>query len=125
MKTDFEYPADHQLSAVAVELLKKLIHQPSFSGKEECTANMIESFLQDQHVFTLRKYNNIWCYNLHFDHQKPTILLNSHHDTVKPSAAYTHDPFEPFIRDGKLFGLGSNDAGGALVSLTAAFLYFF
>lgn len=129
MKADFEYQADHQLSEPlvkgAVELLKKLIAKPSFSGNENQTAGIIETFLQDNHVFTLRKYNNIWCYNLHFDHQKPTILLNSHHDTVKPSAVYTNDPFEPILRDGKFFGLGSNDAGGALVSLTATFLHFF
>ena len=129
MKADFEYQAEYQLSGPlvkgSVELLKKLIAKPSFSGKENQTASIIESFLQDQHVFTLRKYNNIWCYNLHFDHEKPTILLNSHHDTVKPSAAYHNDPFEPIIRDGKLFGLGSNDAGGALVSLIAVFLHFF
>lgn len=129
METDFEYQADHQsLQPRAMEsigLLKKLISKPSFSGHEENTANLIESFLQDHYVFTLRKHNNIWCYNLHFDHSKPTILLNSHHDTVKPSAAYTKDPFEPIVQDGKLFGLGSNDAGGALVSLIATFLHFF
>lgn len=129
MKTDFEYQTEnealHPQYADAIELLKKLISKPSFSGHEEMTANIIESFLQDRHVFTLRKNNNIWCYNLHFDHSKPTILLNSHHDTVRPSLAYTKDPFHPEIKDGKLYGLGSNDAGGALISLIATFLHFF
>lgn len=115
----------NELYTDALELLKKLIAKPSFSGHEEGTANLIESFLQDRYVFTMRKHQNIFCYNLHFDHSKPTILLNSHHDTVKPSPAYTKDPFHPEIIDGKLYGLGSNDAGAALVSLTAAFLHFF
>ena len=63
--------------------------------------------------------NNIWATNKYFDEGKPTILLNSHHDTVKPNKGYTLDPLTPIERDGKLFGLGSNDAGGALVSLMA------
>ena len=129
MKLDFEHQTDqdsllpHQQESI--ELLKQLISKPSFSGQEEMTANLIESFLQDHYVFTLRKHNNIWCYNLHFDHKKPTVLLNSHHDTVKPSAAYTKNPFEAIVQNDKLFGLGSNDAGGALVSLIATFLHFF
>lgn len=129
MKTDFEYPVIQQeipaYQADSFELLKKLIACPSYSGSEEKTADLIESFLQDRYVFTLRKFNNIWCYNLHFDQSKPTILLNSHHDTVKPAMAYTNNPFEPIVKDGKLFGLGSNDAGGALTSLIATFLYFY
>ncbi|MBB6500734.1 M20 family metallo-hydrolase [Pedobacter cryoconitis] len=129
MKLDFEHQTDqdsllpHQQESI--ELLKQLISKPSFSGQEEMTANLIESFLQDHYVFTLRKHNNIWCYNLHFDHKKPTILLNSHHDTVRPSAVYTKNPFEAIVQNDKLFGLGSNDAGGALVSLIATFLHFF
>jgi acetylornithine deacetylase len=59
------------------------------------------------------------------DPSKPTILLNSHHDTVRPAKGYTLDPFEPQEKEGKLFGLGSNDAGGALVSLIATFLHFY
>jgi acetylornithine deacetylase len=69
--------------------------------------------------------NNIWARNKYFDNSKPTILLNSHHDTVKPNKGYTLDPFTPIEKDGKLFGLGSNDAGGPLVSLIAAFLYYY
>lgn len=129
MKKDFVYPAADaaadSLIDDALDLLKELITKPSMSGHEELTAGIIESFLQDRQIFTLRKFNNIWCYNLHFDHLKPTILLNSHHDTVKPSAAYTKNPFEAIVQEGKLFGLGSNDAGASVVSLMAAFLYFF
>ena len=129
MKTELESYTDtrllNQLRTDALELLKKLITKPSYSGHEEKTAALIESFLQDRYVYTLRKYNNIWCYNLHFDHAMPTLLLNSHHDTVRPVAAYTKDPFEPIVKDGKLFGLGSNDAGGSLIAMIATFLYFF
>ena len=69
--------------------------------------------------------NNVFALNAHYDPDKPTILLNSHHDTVKPNPQYTRNPFEPTEEDGKLFGLGSNDAGGCLVSLLAVFLHFY
>ena len=129
MKPEFEYQENHALIDPlvmdAIGLLEKLIATPSFSGEEGNTANLIESFLRDRNVFMFRKFNNVFCYNLHFDHSKPTVLLNSHHDTVKPSPAYTRDPFEALSSNGKLYGLGSNDAGGALVSLIATFLHFF
>jgi acetylornithine deacetylase len=108
----------------ALQLLQQLIATSSFSKEEDGTARIIEHFLQQPGIRTHRKLNNIWAYNQHFDATKPTILLNSHHDTVKPNSGYTRNPFEPVIEDGKLYGLGSNDAGGALVSLIAAFLYF-
>src|ERR1700744_3847097 len=108
----------------AIELLQQLIAIPSFSKEEDKTADLIEKFLQDRGVDTHRKLNNIWAWNKHFDAAKPTILLNSHHDTVKPNSGYTRDPYDAKIEDGKLFGLGSNDAGGCLVSLIAVFLYF-
>jgi acetylornithine deacetylase len=109
----------------AVDLLQQLISIPSFSKEETFTADLIEKFLQDQGVKTHRKLNNIWAWNKHFDASKPTILLNSHHDTVKPNSGYTRDPFDAKIEDGKLYGLGSNDAGGCLVSLINVFLYFY
>ena len=109
----------------SVDLLRKLISIPSLSKEEQQTAAVIEQFLVDRGVKTHRTVNNVWAYNEHFDPKKPTILLNSHHDTVKPNQGYSKDPFEADIIDGKLFGLGSNDAGGSLVSLIAAFLYFY
>ncbi len=72
-----------------------------------------------------RDHHNIWAKNEYFDASKPTILLNSHHDTVKPNKGYTRDPYHAEIIDGKLFGLGSNDAGGCLVSLMSLFTYFY
>jgi acetylornithine deacetylase len=109
----------------AVELLKELISIPSFSKEEENTANRIEAFLKERGVQTQRKGNNVWAYNQHFDSAKPTFLLNSHHDTVKANTGYTRDPFSPDVANGKLYGLGSNDAGGCLVSLIATFLYYY
>lgn len=109
----------------ALALLQRLIAIPSLSKEEDKTADEIAVFLEQRGVNIHRKGNNVWAYNQHFDAKKPTILLNSHHDTVKPNQGYTRDPFLPEIIDGKLYGLGSNDAGGALVSLIATFLYFY
>lgn len=114
-----------QLQKDSLELLKELIGIQSFSKEEDKTADAIEQFLQQRDIKTYRKLNNIWAYNKHFDKRKPTLLLNSHHDTVKPNSGYTRDPYDAAIEDGKLYGLGSNDAGGCLVSLIATFLYFY
>lgn len=113
------------LTEAAISLLKQLIATPSFSREEDNTALLLEQFLTDQDIPFKRKKNNIWAYNAHFDPAKPTLLLNSHHDTVKPNASWTLDPFEPLVDNGKLFGLGSNDAGGCLVSLIATFCWFY
>lgn len=109
----------------ALTLLETLIAIPSFSKEESGTAAVIEDFFKKNGVDTNRAGNNVWVKNKHFDAAKPTILLNSHHDTVKPNAGYTRDPFKPEIKDSKLFGLGSNDAGGPLVALMATFLHYF
>ncbi len=109
----------------AILLLKQLIATPSFSKEEDKTAALIYQFLINKGVQANRFGNNVFAPNKYFDDAKPTLLLNSHHDTVKPNAGYTKNPFEPLIENGQLFGLGANDAGGALVSLIAAFLYFY
>jgi acetylornithine deacetylase len=115
----------NELYPQALELLQELISIPSFSREEDKTATAIDTFLERHGVKAGRQGNNVWAFNQHFNPALPTILLNSHHDTVKPNAGYTLDPFTPTIKDGKLYGLGSNDAGGCLVSLIAAFLYFY
>ncbi|MFA4867531.1 MAG: M20 family metallo-hydrolase [Pedobacter sp.] len=114
-----------QLQKDSLELLKQLISIQSFSKEEDKTADAIEYFLQERNIITSRKLNNVWAYNKHFDAAKPTLLLNSHHDTVKPNSGYTRDPYDAAVEDGKLYGLGSNDAGGCLVSLIATFLYYY
>ncbi|KEQ29810.1 M20 family metallo-hydrolase [Pedobacter antarcticus] len=114
-----------KLQEDSLALLTKLISIPSFSKEEDQTAEVIAQFLQERGVPVHRKLNNVWAYNKFYDPAKPTVLLNSHHDTVKPNSGYTRDPYAPDLEDGKLYGLGSNDAGGCLVSLIATFLYFY
>jgi acetylornithine deacetylase/succinyl-diaminopimelate desuccinylase-like protein len=109
----------------ALDLLTKLIAVPSFSREEDGTASLIQSFFENEGVTVQRSGNNILVRNKHFTADRPSVLLNSHHDTVRPNSGYTRDPFKPEIVDGKLFGLGSNDAGGPLVSLIATFMHFY
>src|SRR5580765_5697935 len=113
------------LQSEAVTLLKQLIATPSFSKEENDTAELIIDFFKDHDIPHARVGNNIYAKNKYYDASKQSILLNSHHDTVKPNKSYTMDPFTPVEKDGKLFGLGSNDAGGCLVSLMATFLHFY
>ena len=116
---------DQQLDDKAINLLEQLIAIPSFSKEEDKTAFVLEGFFKQYGINTERKGNNVWARNKHFKAELPTILLNSHHDTVRPNSGYTRDPFVPLLEDGKLYGLGSNDAGGPLVSLCAAFMYYY
>ncbi|PSL02295.1 M20 family metallo-hydrolase [Cecembia rubra] len=113
-----------EISEEAILLLKSLIEIPSLSKEENKTADLIQGFLESKAVVTHRKGNNVWAFSKNQLENQPYILLNSHHDTVKPNAGYTKDPFQAIQENGKLFGLGSNDAGGCLVSLIATFLYF-
>lgn len=115
----------HKLKQEAIELLTQLIQIPSFSKEESGTADAIAEFLKAHAIQSNRLGNNVWAINKHFNSSKPTLLLNSHHDTVKPNPGYSRDPFKAEIIDGKLYGLGSNDAGGPLVSLIATFIYFY
>ncbi len=114
-----------QRATEAIELLKSLISTPSLSKEEDKTGDLIQNFLESKGIPVQRHKNNIWATNEYFDKDKPTILLNSHHDTVKPNDGYSKDPFTPVIENGKLFGLGSNDAGGPLTSLIATFVHFY
>ena len=113
------------LQSEAIQLLKELIATPSFSKEEDQTASLLCHFLGTKGIIHTRIGNNVFALNKMYDETKPTILLNSHHDTVKPNPQYTKDPYSPIIEDGKLFGLGSNDAGGCLVSLLAVFMYYY
>lgn len=109
----------------AVQLLKALIETPSFSKEEARTADILESWLLHREIPVKRSDNNVWAINQHYDASKPNILLNSHHDTVKPNKKYTKDPFKAIEEGGKIYGLGSNDAGGCLVSLLALFVNYY
>ncbi len=108
----------------AVHLLKDLIEIPSFSKEENGTADRIEDFLKQKNIEVNRNGNNVWAFASEYNPVLPTVWLNSHHDTVKPNSGYTKNPHRAIVEDGKLFGLGSNDAGGPLVSLIAAFCHF-
>lgn len=114
-----------KLTQEALGLLKNLIKTQSFSSEEEGTATFIENWFNTHDIPFQRQANNIWATNKNFKEGKTTLLLNSHHDTVQPNNGYTRDPYSPDIEDGKLYGLGSNDAGGCLVSLIATFTYFY
>lgn len=115
----------NELTNSAIDLLKKLIETPSFSKEENKTADVIQAFFSERSMPFSRVENNVWSRNQHFNKDLPTILLNSHHDTVRPNASWTKDPFEALVDGDKLYGLGSNDAGGPLVSLLATYLYFY
>lgn len=114
-----------EITNEVIKLLKQLIACPSMSKEENITANLISEYFAEHNIPYFRKINNIWAKNKFFDKNLTTILLNSHHDTVKPNANWTLDPFQPIEKEGKIYGLGSNDAGASLVSLLAAFQYFY
>ena len=109
-----------------IELLDRLIALPSVSRSEDATAACLEAFLKAEGVSEVnRLHNNVWARGEVWDDSKPTLLLNSHHDTVKPSPAYTRNPYQPAHELGCIYGLGSNDAGASVVSLVATFLHFY
>lgn len=109
----------------SVQLLQQLIALPSLSKQEDATADLLGQYFAQQNIPAHRVGNNVFALSKNYHPQKPTLLLISHHDTVKPSSAYSLDPFKPLIEDGKLYGLGSNDAGAALVAMIGAFEYLY
>ena len=114
-----------ELQQEAIQLLQDLINTPSLSSEEDQTAAIIKQWLAKHVVSCQQQQNNVYAVNKHEDPSKPYLLLNSHHDTVLPNSGYTLDPYKAAIENGKLYGLGSNDAGGALVCLLATFVYFY
>ena len=107
----------------AVSLLKQLIATPSISRDEEKAADIMQKAMQDYGFSPIREGNNLWIIDTDMQESRPTLLLNAHIDTVKPVASWTRDPFSPDIEEGTLYGLGSNDCGGGLVSLLQVFRY--
>ncbi len=124
LKFHIEKEALLPLQEFAVQTLKRLISIPSLSGQEVKVADFLQKEIQNFGLLVQRWKNNLWVCYPHFDPAKPTILLNSHLDTVKPNPSYNRDPFLPSLESGKLYGLGSNDAGGALSAILSTFLYF-
>ncbi|MBP1676673.1 MAG: peptidase [Bacteroidetes bacterium] len=112
-----------ELTNDAVSLLREMISIPSFSREEEKLADFLENYIESKGYVASRSGNNIWLMSPGFDASRPTVLLNSHIDTVKPVAAWVRNPFEPQIDNGVLYGLGSNDAGASVVSLLQAYFY--
>uniref|UniRef100_UPI003217E35F M20 family metallo-hydrolase n=1 Tax=uncultured Draconibacterium sp. TaxID=1573823 RepID=UPI003217E35F len=108
-----------------INLLKALISEQSFSKEEESAAAVMRSFLEKEGIPFQTKENNTWAVCKYFEKGKPTVMLNSHIDTVRPAKGYVKDPFSPIVEGDRLYGLGSNDAGGPLVSLLATFIHFY
>lgn len=107
----------------AVELLRALIATPSVSRSEDEAADVMERTMRGYGLDVTREKNNLWTISRDFDPQKPTVMLNAHIDTVKPVASWTRDPFTPALEGDTLYGLGSNDCGGGLVTLLQVFRY--
>ena len=110
------------LAQEAVSMLKALIAIPSISREETAAADYLQNYIESEGMATGREGNNVWCLSPMFDLNKPTILLNSHIDTVKPIPGWRKDPFTPREENGKLYGLGSNDAGASVVCLYQVFM---
>ncbi len=109
--------------AEAVELLREMIKRPSFSREENATADLLEGWLRDKGVTTVKRlHNNVYALAPDYDPSRPTLMLNSHHDTVRPARGYTREPFGAEVEGGCVYGLGSNDAGASVVSLVSTFL---
>ena len=112
-----------QLTLDAITLLKRLIATPSVSRDEEKAADIMMEEIENYGLPAIRDGNNIWITDPEMRDDRPTLLLNAHIDTVKPVASWTRDPFSPDIEGDTLYGLGSNDCGGGLVSLLQAFRF--
>ncbi len=113
----------HPYTSDAIQLLKQMISIPSYSRKEKEVADMFEQFLLSKDLLPQRKGNNLWVRSSDFSAEKPTILFNSHLDTVKELDSWSYDPFSPSEKEDRIYGLGSNDAGASVVSLLAVFRF--
>lgn len=113
---------NNAMTEESLTILKHLIATPSVSRSEEAVADYLYDYLKARGACPKRHFNNVWCEQPHPTEGKPTLLLNAHIDTVKPSASWTRDAFVPTLEGDRLYGLGSNDCGGGLVSLMLTFL---
>jgi acetylornithine deacetylase len=115
----------NKITEQTISRLQQLIATPSFSGEEHAVADLFAKWMQQEGIVFERSGNNLWARNAYFTEGKPVVLLNSHLDTVKPNKGYTRNPFDASCEGDILWGLGSNDAGGALVCLYAVFVQFY
>lgn len=106
----------------AIALLKEMIRRPSPTGEEGAVADLLEEHLRKGGVELKRLYNNVFAYADGYDPKRITLMLNSHIDTVLPVASYTRDPYSPDEEDGRIYGLGSNDAGASVAAIVETFL---
>lgn len=107
----------------AIELLKQLIAIPSISREEDAKASFLQAYLQEAGCEVQRVGNNLWAHAFAYNPALPTLLLNSHIDTVKPRDSWTKNPFAATQEGDCIYGLGSNDAHASVVSLVAAFMH--
>lgn len=114
-------PATNQ----ALELLRRLIATPSHTRDEGATADLLCAFFEERGIAVERLHNNIIVRSKGYQAGRKTLLLNSHHDTVRPAASYTRNPYAPTLEEGVLYGLGANDAGASLVALIELFLTYY
>jgi len=105
----------------SLELLKSLIAQPSPSRSEQDVSALVLADLRAHGYEPGQIGLNLLALGHNFNPSKPNLLLNSHMDTVKPVQGWQTDPFSPIVENGRLIGLGSNDAGASLVSLLHVF----
>ncbi len=105
-----------------IALLKEMIRRPSHTGDEGDVADLIEDYLRNAGIVPKRLYNNVYAYADGYNPQRETVMLNSHIDTVSPVASYTRDPYSPDEIDGRIYGLGSNDAGASAAALVETFI---
>lgn len=108
-----------------IDLLRQMVRTPSPSFEEEKVAEVICSFLRSSGISCELRRGNILALNRLFDPSKPTLALDAHMDTVPPASSYTRDPFDPGNDPETVWGLGSNDDGGSVVAMTAAFSHFY
>lgn len=115
---------DSRYFSGAEDLLRKIVRISSYSGEENEVSLLVLNYLSEKEVDCIRIKNNIVAYSKDYDASKPTLMLNSHLDTVKASEGYLIDPFNPPLSEERIWGLGSNDAGGSVVCLAETFLFF-
>ena len=113
-----------KLHTDAFQLLQDMIGIPSLSREEDAVATLLENKLKSWELSPCRRGNNLWLKNRKWQEGKAVVLFNSHIDTVKPANGWSNDPFTPVVQNGKLTGLGSNDAGASVVAQLGAFRYF-